>query len=98
MPNLPKLPRSMRPYDRGESRAGLARASRSVVDMSPRTGPRFEWHVLQPRARPRGGRSPRGSLEQALDLRVEIPGDDESGVVPVGCEKARHRVVGQMHG
>ena len=35
--------------------------------------------------------------KQGLDLRVQIPGDDESGLVPVGREKARHRVVGQMH-
>lgn len=65
-----------------------------VVDTSPTTRPRYEWHVLQPRARARGGRSPRGRLEQALDLRVEIPGDDERDLVRVGREEARHRVVG----
>lgn len=41
--------------------------------------------------------SPRGRLEQTLDLRVEIPGDHESCLTPVGSDEARHRVVGQVH-
>src|SRR5215211_7278746 len=36
-------------------------------------------------------------LEQALDLRVEIPGDRKSCLTPVGSDEARHRVVGQVH-
>ena len=41
--------------------------------------------------------SPRRRLEQTLDLRVEIPGDRESWLTPVGSDEARHRVVGQVH-
>ena len=41
--------------------------------------------------------SPRRRLEQTLDLRVEIPGDRESRLTPVGSDEARHRVVGQVH-
>jgi hypothetical protein len=39
--------------------------------------------------------SPRRRLEQTRDLRVELPGDRESGLTPVGSDAARHRVVGQ---
>jgi Amidase len=38
-----------------------------------------------------GGRSPRGRLEQDLDLRVQIPGDDQSRLIPGWREKASHR-------
>jgi hypothetical protein len=41
--------------------------------------------------------SPRRRLEQTLDLRVEVPGDCESCLTPVGSDEARHRVVGQVH-
>ena len=34
------------------------------------------------------------SLEQTLDLRIEIPRNRESRLTPVGSEQARHRVVG----
>src|SRR5574341_2339557 len=41
--------------------------------------------------------SPRGRLEQTLDLRVEISGDQEGCLTPVRSDEARHRVVGQVH-
>ena len=41
--------------------------------------------------------SERGRLEQTLDLRVEILGDQESCLTPIGSDEARRRVVGQMH-
>jgi hypothetical protein len=41
--------------------------------------------------------SPRGRHQQTLDLHIEIPGDHESCLTPVGSDEARHRVVGQVH-
>jgi len=83
----------MRPYDRGESRASLRGLPGQLLICLRGHVPVPNGTCCSPEARTGGGRSPRGSLEQALDLRVEIPGDDESGVVPVGREKARHRGV-----
>ena len=41
--------------------------------------------------------SPRGRLEQSLYLRVEIFGNYESCLTPIGSDEACHRVVGQVH-
>src|SRR5437899_1816554 len=78
----------------GRARHATTLSAASQLD---NTYPRYELRVLRPRARTRGGLSPRSRLEQVLDLRVEIPRDDESGLTPVRRDDARHRVVGQMH-